>query len=151
MTARPVAAVRSVVIDNEAVQALLDVGHAKHARLIAILTEINRRSRRRPTGIDVVVPTAVRVEAGWDRTAATTANANRIARARDHALDAVAADRATQLRSATGVPVVDACVGQTIEALPGPVAVITSDIDDMTALRAATASGGDKEVRVVRL
>jgi len=128
----------AIVLDNEAVQALLDVAHATHRRVVAIVTEVSRRNRRRPGRVAIIVPTAVRVEAGWDRTDPAAANANRIARPRDVPLDRPAADRAVQLRAATGVSVVDACVGQAFESAPQPAAVVSSDLGDMARLRAAS-------------
>lgn len=143
------ASVSSVVLDNEAVQALMDTRHPKHARIVAVITEVNQRNRRRPGRLQVVVPTAVRVEAGWDRTDPAAADANRIARPRAHVLDGPGADRAVGLRAATGVSVVDACLGHAFEAASRPVAVITSDVADMARLRAEVVD--PESVRVVRL
>ena len=55
-----------VVLDNEAVQALRDPGHPKH-RHVASQAQVVASRKRRAMAIQVVVPTAVRVEAGWDR------------------------------------------------------------------------------------
>ena len=56
-----------VVLDNEAVHALSDPFHKKHVRVISHVRMVaGRKGRGRPAA--VVVPTAVRVEAGWDRT-----------------------------------------------------------------------------------
>jgi hypothetical protein len=137
----------TIVLDNEAVQALRDVAHRKHRRALAVLEVVNQRSGRRPPPPSVVVPVAVRVEAGWDRRAPSNAALNRISRARDVALDESRADRATELREATGVSVVDATVAQTAEGSPGPVAILTSDTADMRRLAALV----DGDVRVVRL
>lgn len=137
----------TVVLDNEAVQALIDGAHPKHRWTVAFLDEAARRTlqRRHPTA--VVVPAAVRVEAGWDRTRATSAGANRRIRARDVPLDRQAADRAARLRRLAGVSVVDATVGQAAEAAASPVVVLTSDVADMRRLAALV----DGEVRVVRV
>jgi hypothetical protein len=56
----------TLILDNEAVQALLDPHHVKHRRVLAHLTGLAQRRARKGTGT-AVVPTAVRVEAGWDR------------------------------------------------------------------------------------
>jgi hypothetical protein len=140
----------SIVLDNEAVQALLDPHHRKHRRVVALLTEANRRNLRRAGTVTIVVPNAVRVEAGWDRTEPTGANANRLARARDHVLDASAANRATQLRSAApNVSVVDACVAQAVEAAPRPVVIVTSDTDDMSRLGSLLSD--NSQIRVLAI
>jgi len=137
----------TVVLDNEAVQALADVNHRKHRRTLAILEATNRRSGRRGQHISVVVPVAVRIEAGWDRAASAAAALNRISRTRDVILDGQAADRATQLRRQAGCSVVDATVAQAAEASDGPVAILTSDASDMRRLAALIAG----DTRVVRL
>lgn len=95
--------------------------------------------------IRVLVPVAVRVEAGWDRTAATAADINRISAAVDVDLRRAGADRAVQLRQAADVSVVDATVGQAAESATHPAVILTSDVDDMTRL----AGRLDGEVRVI--
>jgi hypothetical protein len=137
----------TLVLDNEAVRALADVNHRKHRRALAFLEVANQRSGRRRPPITVVVPVAVRVEAGWDRRSPTAAGLNRISRARDVVLDGGGADRAAELRAATGVSVVDATVAQAADRSSGPVAILTSDAADMRRL-AALING---DVRVVRL
>lgn len=139
----------AVVLDNEAVQALLDPHHRKHRRAVAFVTETNRRNLRRSGRVVIIVPTAVRVEAGWDRTDPAGANANRLARPRDHALGTRAADRAAQLRADADVSVVDACVAEAAEATPGPVAVLTSDTADIGRLAGLLVNG--EQVRVVAI
>jgi hypothetical protein len=84
MTARPA----TVVFDNEAVAALADVHHPKHVAVLAMVEVTNQR-RSRNQRLQVVVPTAVRVEAGWDRTDPAAANLNRISRAVDIIPDAL--------------------------------------------------------------
>jgi hypothetical protein len=137
---------RTIVLDNEAVQVLLDARHRKHRAVLAYVEVRNQRQRRR-TRLDVLVPVAVRVEAGWDRTAATAADINRISGAADVDLHRSAANRCVQLRSATNASVVDATVGQAAESAAHPAVILTSDVDDMTRL-AATLNG---DIRVVRL
>jgi hypothetical protein len=55
------------VLACEAVQARRDPGHPKHRRVVSQAQVVADR-RRRAVAIQLVVPTAVRVEAGWDRT-----------------------------------------------------------------------------------
>ena len=93
----------------------------------------------------VLVPVAVRVEAGWDRTAATAADINRISAAIDVELRRAGADRAVQLRQVADVSVVDATVVQAAESATHPAVILTSDVDDMTRIAAAL----DGDVRVV--
>lgn len=139
----------AVVFDNEAVQALARVSHPKHRRVLSFIEEINQRNQRRRLQTSVVVPAAVRVEAGWDRTARDASLLNRLARARDLPLDGPAADRSVQLRRAAtvSVSVVDATVGQAAEAAGSPTVILTSDVADMTRLADLVAG----EVRVVQV
>jgi len=139
----------AVVLDNEAIQGLLDPQHPKHRRVVALLTEANRRNLRRAGRVMVIVPTAVRVEAGWDRSDPAGANANRLARPRDHALNTTAADRATQLRAEANVSVVDACVAEAAETAPRPVVIVTSDAQDMIHLGGFLADS--TQVRVLAI
>lgn len=143
MTAKPVAA---VVLDNEAAQALLRVEHPKHRTVLAVVVELTTRAMRGAPRVPVIVPTAVRVEAGWDRSAPAAATANRLARSIDRPLDSNAADRASQLRALMPVSVVDACVAEAFESAPQPAAVVTSDEKDMKALRGVSSTPG---VRVI--
>jgi hypothetical protein len=137
----------AVVLDNEAVQALARVTHPKHRRVLSFIEEINQRNQRRRPRTSVVVPAAVRAEAGWDRTARDASLLNRLARARDLPLDGPAADRSAQLRRAAGVSVVDATVGQAAEAAGSPTVILTSDVADMARLADLVAG----EVRVVQV
>lgn len=136
----------TVVLDNEAVQALLDVSHPKHKRLLSFLDELNQRGRRRTARTEILVPVAVRVEAGWGRTEPASAQANRISRARDVILDSVAADRAVHLRREAAVSVVDATIGHVARTAALPVVILTSDVSDMQLL-AQPRSG----IRVIRI
>lgn len=135
----------AIVLDNEAAQALVDRSHPKHARARNLID-----ASRGPAGKDVdrppvLVPVAVRIEAGWDRTAPSAALLNRLSRANDVVLDQRAADRATRWRAELGVSVVDATVIEAADRSPRPVVILTSDADDMR--RAAALLDGD--VRVV--
>lgn len=134
-----------MVLDNEAVQVLLDPTHRKHRTVLAHLEVRNQRQRGRRKNLRVLVPVAVRIEAGWDRTAATAADINRISAAVDVDLRRTGADRAVQLRHAAEVSVVDATVGQAAESATHPAVLLTSDAGDMTRL-AGTLDG---DVRVV--
>jgi hypothetical protein len=119
------------VLDNEAIQALTDVRHRKHRRALAALEVVAARNLRKAGSVRLVVPTAVRVEAGWDRgLSGPTVTLNRL-RMNDVPLDTRAADRAAAVRNALDVSVADAHVGAVIQAAEGPVAVITSDGGDV--------------------
>jgi len=92
-----------------------------------------------------VVPTSVRVEAGWDRTQPQAAAINRL-RVVDHTLDAAAANIAATIAEGLAVSVADAHVGAVIQSLPhDEVVVLTSDPDDITRV------AGDRPVRPVRV
>lgn len=126
----------TVILDNQAVQALLDERHPSHRLVLATLDEGNRRARAGHRA-RAFVPTAVRVEAGWDRTAPGAANANRLVR-QDVALDRRLADVAARLRAAAGVSVVDATVAAVVAEAAPPVLLLTSDLDDMRRLTVDT-------------
>ena len=143
MTAPPA----TLLLDNEAVQALADHHHRKHRRALAFIEVANQRRARRRQPLTVVVPVAVRVEAGWDRIAPRAALLNRMSSARDAILDGRGADRAAELREQSGVSVVDATVAAAAERAAGPVAILTSDAADMRRLAGVV----ENDVRVVRL
>ena len=136
---------RVVVLDNEAVQALRHDGHHKHRQVVAHLAGIAGR-RRRGREVSAVVPTSVRVEAGWDRTQPAAAAMNRL-RVTDHMLDASAANIAAAITSSlTGVSVADAHIGAIIRSLAHvEVVVLTSDPGDITRV------AGDRPVRTVHV
>ncbi|CCG03603.1 hypothetical protein [Blastococcus saxobsidens] len=137
---------KTVVLDNEAVGALSDPGHHKHRPMLAHLAGVVDR-RRRGVATGVVVPTAVRVEAGWDRTVPTAAVINRL-RIVDVLLDGASADVAAHIVADTRVSVADAHIGAVVRSLArsgDDVLVLTSDPQDIT--RAAGPAG----VRVVRI
>lgn len=126
-----------VLLDNEALQALADTSHPKHRRVLSHVQVVAQRTRR-AVPIRLVVPTSVRVEAGWDRTAARWAFPNRL-RITDGALDTTHADTAAAIRQRTGVSVVDAHLGAAMaSAVPDRVTVITSDPQDMRVVAGAT-------------
>ncbi len=130
---------RTVILDNEAVQALVDVTHGKHRRVLAAVEVTAARNLRQAGSVRLIVPTAVRVEAGWDRRTRRSAAINRL-RVDDSPLDRSAADTAAEVASALRVSVADAHLGAVLSATPGPHAVMTSDQGD--ALRIAAHIGG---------
>jgi hypothetical protein len=91
------------------------------------------------------MPTAVRVEAGWDRTASAWAFPNRL-RITDMPLDSLYANSAAAIRNRTGVSVADAHLGAAIHAaLADRITVVTSDPDDMRLV------AGDRQIIVVAI
>ena len=121
---------RLVLLDNEAVWALKDPAHRKHRQAVSHVQVVTSR-KRRAAAIEIAVPTAVRVEAGWDRTSSAWAFPNRL-RIADVTLDAAHANAATATRNRTGVPVPDAHLGAVIHATSADqITVVTSDPDDM--------------------
>lgn len=122
--------VRHLVVDNEAAQALASTRqqHRKRAQVLEAVMAANGRR---------VVPTAVRVEAGWRRSDPLAAVANRQI-PDDDVLDAAAADRSVELRRAVPLAsVVDASIVVAAERVGGTgdvVEVLTSDVDDLRAL-----------------
>jgi predicted nucleic acid-binding protein len=122
--------VRTVLLDNEAVMALADARHYKHRAVVAHLAGVTAR-RRKGTAARVMVATAVRVEAGWDRSKPGAAAVNRYPVA-DVPLDAGTANMAASIVKRTGVSVADAHIGAVVRSLAGDeVVVLTSDPDDM--------------------
>ncbi|MGH3693185.1 MAG: hypothetical protein ACRDRX_04160 [Pseudonocardiaceae bacterium] len=126
--------IRHLVLDNQAAQALTS-GRAHDRRRAAVVTAIMAANGT------VVVPTAVRVEAGWRRRDPAAAGANRLVR-NDVSLDSVDADRAVQLRRLVpSASVVDATVAVAAERVATDVPctvveVLTSDVPDISALAA---------------
>ncbi len=126
---------RLVVLDNEAVRALRDPGHPKHRHVVSHAQVVASR-KRRAAAIEVVVPTAVRVEAGWDRTSPAWAFPNHL-RIADLPLDAANASTAAAIRTRTGVSVADAHLGAVIHsATADQITVVTSDPGDMRLVAA---------------
>lgn len=129
---------RTVVLDNEAVQALTDPNHGKHRVVIAHLAGIVARRRTGAT-VRAVVPTTVRVEAGWDRSSPISGAINRF-RVADVPLDTGSANMAAEVVLRTGISVADAHLGAVVRSLAGgEIVVLTSDPDDMTRSSAPTA------------
>ena len=127
-----------VIFDNEAVQALGDERHPKHKRVLAYVQVIATR-RQRAMSIRALVPTSVRVEAGWDRTSAGWAFVNRL-RVADVALDSAHANIAAAIRSSCDVSVADAHIGAAVEThRTDRISIVTSDPDDMRRVSAGAA------------
>lgn len=120
---------RTVLLDNEAIQALRDSTHAKHRRVLSHI-EANLARRSRGMGQRLVVPTSVRVEAGWDRTTPGAATLNRLGVV-DTVLDTANADIAAGIAEHTGVSVADAHLGAAARSSEGEIVVLTSDPHDM--------------------
>jgi predicted nucleic acid-binding protein len=138
----------TIILDNEAVQALSAVSHPKHRRALALLDVDNQRARRRAgEATAVLVPVAVRIEAGWDRTHPRAALVNSLSRARDVTLGTPRANHATQLKVTLGVSVVDATIAETAQRAPRPIRILTSDTSDMTMIAAHL----NREIRVITL
>jgi hypothetical protein len=122
--------VRVLLLDNEAITALRDPRHPKQRRVLAHLEAIVSR-RQRGDDARIVVPTAVRVESGWDRTQPGSAAINRL-RVTDHPLDRATADKAAGLVTRARVSVADAHLGAVISSLVShDVIVLTSDPADI--------------------
>jgi hypothetical protein len=133
-----------VVLDCEAIQALRDPGHSKHRRVVSQAQVVANR-KRRAVAIQMVVPTAVRVEAGWDRTSPAWVLPNRL-RIADNPLDTTNANTAAFIRDRTGVSVADSHIGAVIQSAPhSQITVVTSDPGDMRLV------AGDKNVIVVAI
>jgi hypothetical protein len=75
---------------------------AGHGRRVVSHAQVVASRKRRAVAIQMVVPTAVRVEAGWDRTAPAWAFPNRL-RITDRPLDTASANTAAGIRDRTGV------------------------------------------------
>lgn len=136
---------RVLVLDNEAVQALRSPAHRKHRAVLAHLVGMTHR-RWRGADCSAIVPTAVRVEAGWNRSDAASAAVNRL-RIADHPLDDATADLAAEIKAGlAGVSVADAHLGATVRTLADrEVVVLTSDPDDMRRV------AGSRTITTVRL
>ena len=133
-----------VVLDNEAVQALSDPAHKKHVHVISHVRVVADH-KRRGLPVTVAVPTAVRVEAGWDRTLPAWAFLNRLLIG-DIMLDGSSANIAASIRQDARVSVADAHIGAVIQAAAAAkVTVITSDPGDIRRV------AGDKQVNVVSI
>lgn len=135
---------RLVVLDNEAIQALANPHHPKHQSTIDHVQQLVRR-KKEATAITILAPTAVRVEAGWDRTSPQWAFINRL-RIADAHLDEASANKAAIIREQTRVSVADAHIGATVQSTPHTdITVITSDPKDIRKVV------GGRPVSVIRI
>jgi uncharacterized phosphosugar-binding protein len=133
----------TLVLDNEALQALVVPGHRKHRSVLAFVDAVATRNRRRPGAALVVVPTAVRVEAAVDRRSRDGVSLGRH-RVADVVLDRENADQAAGLRHVGG-SAVDACVAQAAAVVvAGRVTVLTADLTDIPRLLAE--AGADRAI-----
>lgn len=135
---------RLVVLDNEAVQALASPHHPKHRKVLGHMEAVERR-KRHAAAISLVVPAAVRVEAGWDRTSSQWAVLNRL-RITDVLLDAAHANAAATIHEQAQVSVADAHIGATVQSAPNAdITVLTSDPGDIRRI------AGDRPVTFVAI
>src|SRR5262249_13730134 len=110
-------------------------GLVRHPRLVA-------SRKRRAIAIQLVVPTVVRVEAGWDRTSPAWVFTNRL-RIADSPLDRASANTAAGIRDRTGVSVADSHMGTVIQSAPhSQITLLTTDPGDMRLV------AGDKNITV---
>jgi len=137
--------VRTVILDHEALAAMHDVHHPHHKRALAFV-EANRPINRKDRARRTVAPTAVRVEANWDRTSPAAATINRF-RIEDVPLDGTAANLAATIHNDHHVSVADAHIGATIQRQPAAeeIVVLTSDPGDVGLV------AGTRTVRVITL
>ncbi len=137
----------TVILDNEAVQALWSAEHRKHRRALSYVQVVAARKRKGRRAAEIVVPVSVRVEAGWDRSAARAAFINLLG-IRDVPLDKEQGNRAAAIADEQRVSVADAHVGATAQLIAedaGPVTIISSDPDAMQAV------AGPRRVTIVKL
>ena len=121
---------RLVVLDNEAVQAMASPHHPKHRKVLGHMEAVERR-KRHAAAISLVVPAAVRVEAGWDRTSPQWAFLNRL-RITDIPLDTAHANAAAEIHEQAKVSVADAHIGAAVQLSPNAeITVLTSDPADI--------------------
>ena len=137
----------TVILDNEAVQALSSASHPKHRRALSYVQVVAVRKGKGRRAIRIVVPTAVRVEAGWDRSDPRAAFLNLLGVSDAH-LDRESANRAAAIASKHHTSVADAHIGATAQLVPDdgrPVSIISSDPGDMRIV------AGPSPVAVIRL
>jgi hypothetical protein len=133
-----------VVLDCEAIQALRDPTHPKHRRVVSHAQVVASR-KRRAVAIQMLAPTAVRVEAGWDRTSPAWIFTNRL-RITDSPLDTASANTAAGIRDRSSVSVADSHIGAVIQSAPhDQITVVTSDPGDMRLV------AGDKNITVAAI
>lgn len=133
-----------VLLDNEAAQALADPAHPKHPHVISHIQVVATR-KRRAMPVTTAVPTAIRVEAEWNRNSPAWAFLNRLQIA-DIPLDASYANAAASIRHAAQVSVADAHIGAAVQSASADrISVITSDPTDMRRI------AGDRNVTIITI
>lgn len=126
-----------VILDTEAVKALRDPAHPNHRRVVGHVQIVASR-KRRAEDIQLVVPTVVRVEAGWDRRTAAWAFLNRL-RIADLPLDQAHANAAAAIRRRTAVSVAGAHLGALIHSTSATkVTVVTANPESLHLVAADT-------------
>jgi hypothetical protein len=128
-----------VILDNEAIQVILQPHHPKF-RAVASRLEAARWRSANHTRVTLHVPATVQVEAGWDRTSPTSVQINRYP-ITISALDSPSADAAARIVAAHSVTPADAHVGvlcQKLAAQDARVIVLTSDPDDIELVASPT-------------
>jgi hypothetical protein len=134
----------SVILGTEAVRALGDPTHRKHRRVVSHIQVVASR-KRRAEAVQVVVPTAVRIEAGWDRASSSWAFMNRL-RIADVPLDQAHGNVAAAIRSGTVASVADAHLGAVIHSsLAARVTIVTRHPEDVRLVAA------DRQVTIVAI
>lgn len=121
-----------VILDNEAVQAILQPHHPKF-RSVAARVEAARWRSANHTQVSLHVPATVQVEAGWDRTSPRAARLNRYP-ITISPLDASTADAAARLFTEHSVTPADAHIGvlcQKHATRDTRVIILTSDPEDI--------------------
>jgi hypothetical protein len=135
---------RLVVLDNEPVQALANPAHPKHRQALSQVQIVASR-KRRAMPISIAVPTAVRVEAGWDRTSPAWAFLNRL-RILDVPLDIAHANVAAGIPYREHISVAGAHIGAVVQTAPADdITVVTSDPADMRL------AAGDRAATIVAM
>lgn len=121
-----------VILDNEAVQAILLPHHPKF-RSVAARVEAARWRSANHTQVSLHVPTTVQVEAGWDRTSPRASRLNRYP-ITISPLDASTANAAARIVAEHSVTPADAHIGvlcQKHATRDTRVIVLTSDPEDI--------------------
>lgn len=121
-----------VILDNEAVQAILQPHHPKF-RAVASRLEAARWRSANHTRVTLHVPATVQVEAGWDRTSPGSVQINRYP-VTISALDSPSADAAARIVAEHSVTPADAHIGvlcQKYATQHTRVIVLTSDPEDI--------------------
>ena len=121
---------RTAIDDVSASARYLVAQGIEDRRVLATVEVAASRNLRRGGSVSLVVPTAVQVEAGWDRKQPRSAAVNRL-RADRPPLAGAVADAAADVVSTLGASVADAHVAATLASTPGPHAVVTSDERDV--------------------